>query len=198
MVQQYKQHNQHHIFCAGLQQSFFSDWILSWYQSLFFFQMSTTSSTSSKTISTMISTITGLLPTQPFGHLINIKLGHENYLLWKAQMMPYLRSQQLLGFVDGSISAPEKIITMSTESGTAQVPNPAYQTWLQQDQAILSAILSSLTPEVLSQVLLLNTSHEVWIALECRFASQSKARIMNVRRQLVTIQKKGMPYFLFL
>lgn len=74
----------------------------------------------------MASTITSLLPTPPFGHLINIKLGRENYLLWKVQMMPYLPSQQLMDFVDGSNSALEKIITMSTENDAAQVPNQAY------------------------------------------------------------------------
>jgi hypothetical protein len=52
------------------------------------------------------STSVGLLPssTQPFqfGHLITMKLTQENYLLWRAQVLPLLRSNSLMGYVDGS------------------------------------------------------------------------------------------------
>ncbi|KAJ0972283.1 hypothetical protein J5N97_020242 [Dioscorea zingiberensis] len=138
------------------------------------------------------SSSAGLLPTPSFGHLINVKLTRENYLLWKAQFMPYLRSQQLLGYVDSSTACPAKIITETTESRATQVPNQGYQTWLQQDHMVLSALLSSLSEEVLSQVLFLSISHEVWQTLERMFSSQSKARIMQIQLQLSTIQKKDL------
>ncbi|KAJ0962599.1 hypothetical protein J5N97_027721 [Dioscorea zingiberensis] len=134
----------------------------------------------------------GLLPTPSFNHLINVKLTRENYLLWKVQFMPYLRSQQLLGYVDGSTACPAKTVTQTMESGATQVPNPDYKVWLQQDQLVLSALLSSLSEEVLSQVLFFSTSYEVWQALERMFSSRSKARIMQIRLQLSTRQKKDM------
>ena len=50
---------------------------------------STTSSPSPLTFNTMV-------------HMITIKLSSTNYLLWKSQFLPLLRSQGLLGYVDGS------------------------------------------------------------------------------------------------
>ncbi|KAJ0963639.1 hypothetical protein J5N97_028761 [Dioscorea zingiberensis] len=129
----------------------------------------------------------GLLPTPSVHHLIDVKLTRNNYLLWKVQFLPYLRSQQFLGYVDGTIVCPSKTITQATTEGATQVPNP---TWLQQDQLVLSVLLSSLSEEVLSQVLFLSTSFDVWTTLERMFSSQSRARIMQIRLELSTTQKK--------
>ncbi|XP_039140550.1 uncharacterized protein LOC120277774 [Dioscorea cayenensis subsp. rotundata] len=101
-----------------------------------------------------------LLPTSSFVHLINLKLTRDNYLLWKAQSFPYLTSQQLMGYVKGSILCPDKMITETIASGTQQVPTPTYQAWLQQDYLILNALFSSLSEGVLSHVFFLATSHE--------------------------------------
>jgi hypothetical protein len=64
------------------------------------------------------------------------------------------------------------------EKDAPPVPNPAYDQWVEQDQAILSAILSSLSPEVLSHCLFLNTSKAVWDKLNSIYAAQSRARAM--------------------
>ena len=51
-----------------------------------------------------------ILPTSPHlpvvHHLVTIKLNRDNYLLWKAQIIPYLRGQHLFGFLDSSRPAP--------------------------------------------------------------------------------------------
>ncbi|KAJ0962959.1 hypothetical protein J5N97_028081 [Dioscorea zingiberensis] len=154
--------------------------------------MSFSTSNSTSTTIASLSSSPGLLPTPSFNHLINVKLNRDNYLLWKAQFMPYLRSQQLLGYVDGTIVCPSKTITEATSTGAAQVPNPAYQTWFQQDQLVLSALLSLLSEEVLTHVLFLSTSFEVWSTLEHMFSSRSRARIMQIRLQLSTLQKKDL------
>lgn len=93
--------------------------------------------------------------TPTIGHVVNIKLTCNTYLLWKAQMMPCLHSQHLLGYVDRSALCPERMVKESTSTSTTQVPNPEYQHWVQKDQLV-----------VLSQVLFLNTSHVVWSSLE--------------------------------
>lgn len=94
-------------------------------------------------------------------HFVTIKLNRDNYLLWKAQLIPYLRSQGLLGCVNGSVPTPLPTTTHTVEGNATQIPNPAYLTWFQQDQIMLSAILSSLTEEILSHVLFKTTSTEV-------------------------------------
>ncbi|CAL2227877.1 unnamed protein product [Prunus armeniaca] len=78
--------------------------------------------------------------------IINIKLDRSNYPLWLAQIVPILRSRDLMGFNDDTYVCPPPTLTEGT------VANPAYFTWIQQDQLILSWINSSLTPSVLSTV----------------------------------------------
>nr|XP_007140419.1 hypothetical protein PHAVU_008G110300g [Phaseolus vulgaris]ESW12413.1 hypothetical protein PHAVU_008G110300g [Phaseolus vulgaris] len=106
--------------------------------------------------------------------VINVKLTQENYLLWSAQILPYLRSQGLVGFVDGSMLPPNQRLRLS------------------QDQLVLSLINSSVTEEVLSTVVGITTAREAWDTLERQFASTSRARAMQIRMELSTIQKKDM------
>jgi hypothetical protein len=58
-----------------------------------------------------------------------------------------------------------------------------------QDQLILGAINSSLSEKMLSHVTRYATSREAWLTLETLFASQSRARTMNVHFQLATLKK---------
>uniref|UniRef100_A0A2N9HY12 Reverse transcriptase Ty1/copia-type domain-containing protein n=1 Tax=Fagus sylvatica TaxID=28930 RepID=A0A2N9HY12_FAGSY len=95
-------------------------------------------------------------------HLVTIKLTRENYLLWKAQIVPYLRGQHLFGFLDGSRPAPSPFLDGSSQSE----PNPAHQAWLIQDQMILSTLISSLSENILAYVVKCATSRDVWITLE--------------------------------
>ncbi|KAJ0959795.1 hypothetical protein J5N97_000505 [Dioscorea zingiberensis] len=151
-----------------------------------------TNSSTNITSTTVPASSSGILPTPAFNHLINVKLSRENYLLWKAQLLPYLRSQRLLGYVDGSQERPVATITQANAEGASVVPNPEYVTWYQQDQLVLRALLSSLTEEVLSHVIFMSTSREVWLALEAMFSSGSRARTMQIRLQLSTLQKKDL------
>ncbi|XP_073358374.1 uncharacterized protein [Aegilops tauschii subsp. strangulata] len=106
-----------------------------------------------------------------FSHLLPVKLTPDNYLSWRAQVLPLLRSRYLEGYVDGSIPCPPP-------------QHPAYHAWVAQDQAILSAIQSSLAPSVSSLVIFAATSREAWAALHTSFASQSQARAHSIRTEL--------------
>jgi hypothetical protein len=44
---------------------------------------------------------------------ITIKLTSENYMFWRAQVGPLLRSHLLMGYVDGSFSCPDPHIIVS-------------------------------------------------------------------------------------
>jgi hypothetical protein len=105
--------------------------------------MSTSSTTDSATSSSL------LIPLTHIHHLITIKLTRENYLLWKAQIVPYLKGQHLYGFLDGSRPTP----TPATASAATPVlPDSDLQAWHTQDQMILSALISSLSETVLAHL----------------------------------------------
>jgi len=81
------------------------------------------------------------------------------------------------------------LASSSTSTSTAVgIENPAYTTWYQQDKLIMSAVISSLSVEILANVVGLRTSREVWVDLEKMFASQSNTRVMQTRYQLGTLK----------
>jgi histone deacetylase 1/2 len=136
----------------------------------------------------MSSSSTSWTPAQ-ISQLITVKLGRDNYLLWKAQVLPAFRGAQLLGFLTGKVKAPSATVAGTVDGKTAQVQNPEYDEWLRQDQIVLSVLLASLTPEILARVLDIESGAGVWLALERTFSSQSRARVMQLRRQLAQVQR---------
>ncbi|KAK1670188.1 hypothetical protein QYE76_058347 [Lolium multiflorum] len=126
-----------------------------------------------------------------FAHLLTVKLKPDNYLIWRAQLLPLLRSHYLEGYIDGSLPCPPSMrAAVTTASVPVSVPNPAHRVWVAQDQAILSAIQSSLTEGVAGLVLFDATAMDAWTTLDNSFASQSHARASAIRRQLGEIKKR--------
>ena len=145
------------------------------------------------TTSTPFSALS-LLPTPTrllvVHHMVTIKLTRDNYLLWKAQIVPYLRGQHLFGFLDNSRPAPSPTINITTDEISNIQPNPEFQLWIIQDQMILSALISSLSENILAYVVQCTTSREVWLTLEQMFTAHSQARVMNIHYQLSTLKKE--------
>lgn len=93
--------------------------------------------------------------------------------------------------MDGTIPCPPQFIPNPnpTADGPSSITHPAFLIWWQQDQIILSTLNSSLSKGVLSQVVGLATSRDVWLTLERLFSSHSQAHIMQIRYQLYTMKK---------
>lgn len=51
-------------------------------------------------------------------HFITLELSIDNYLLYNAQILPFLKGQQLYGYIDGSIPKPSPTVN--------GISNPAY------------------------------------------------------------------------
>jgi hypothetical protein len=69
------------------------------------------------------------------------------------------------------------------------VANHLYHAWVAQDQAIMSALQSSLTEGVAGLVLFANSAQDIWSTLEHSFSQQSTARSMSLRCQLSECKK---------
>jgi hypothetical protein len=96
--------------------------------------------------------------------VISLKLTNTNYLYWRMQMLPYLLGQGVFGFVDGSNTCPSTYV--HAHDGISLQVNLFFQTWKQQDELILSALLSSLSMEVLHLVVGCQSSCSAWGTLE--------------------------------
>ncbi|OVA05239.1 hypothetical protein BVC80_8093g8 [Macleaya cordata] len=98
-------------------------------------------SSSSPSLSSSSSSFLPSLPSS--SHVTTVKLHRGNFLLWKSQLVPKLKSQRLYKYLDSSyVIPPSHIMDSSTNS---LIPNPAYEDWECIDQTLLTWINASLT-----------------------------------------------------
>ena len=79
-------------------------------------------------------------------------------------MKSYLLGQGVFSFVDGSNSCPSPHVLVADD--TSLQVNEFFLRWKQHDQLILSALLSSLSMEVLHLVVDCQTSSSIWRTVE--------------------------------
>ena len=142
---------------------------------------------SSSSVQTTFSA-SSLETTLPKSHLpdISIKLASNNYLLWKAQVLPVLRGYGLLGYVKDEVPCLES--TIIGENGELQT-NPAAAKLLRTDQLILGWINSSLSDGPLSQVINSESSHDAWQVLETLYGTHTRDRIQQIKSELQSLTK---------
>ena len=85
--------------------------------------------------------------------------------------LPYLCSQKLFGFIDGTKSIPSKML--HTNSTHIPMSNLAYDFCFQQDQLILRTLICSLSEPILTNINGLETSRDVWLTLEKMLSTSS-------------------------
>ncbi|KAF3795138.1 hypothetical protein EJ110_NYTH05719 [Nymphaea thermarum] len=113
-----------------------------------------------------------LLSSSFLSQLISQKLNHSNYLTWKRQIVPFIKSHRLYGHIDGTTPAPPKCIDREVkrtvvadqadgtsvgteirfEYETLTENNPEYEVWLAHDQSLAAYITFTLSKEVLGGV----------------------------------------------
>ncbi|XP_019194767.1 PREDICTED: uncharacterized protein LOC109188592 [Ipomoea nil] len=157
--------------------------------------MSTNSSERTVTTTTAASPIT-TNPLSSAHHFVSIKLTARNFLFWRTQLVPFLRGQGLLGYVDGEHPCPPAVIPAapsdaSTSTGVTPsvTPNPAHGAWIEQDQSILSLLISSLSDEVMYLAVGRVTSREVWLSITAALGSSTRARCLNLLAQFQSLRQ---------
>ncbi|XP_014492669.1 uncharacterized protein LOC106755086 [Vigna radiata var. radiata] len=107
-------------------------------------------------------------------NMLNIRLTSTIFILWRRQLLPLLEGHALYGHIDGSIITPPA--KLPAADGSLAVPNPAFITWKQQDQRLVSLLQASLTEETLVEVLHHDTAQQIWTTLESLYGGDSKQR----------------------
>src|ERR1044072_1115619 len=121
-----------------------------------------------------------------FSHTLSIKLDDTNFLSWRQQVEGVIRSQKLQSFVINP-QIPDRFL--SDEDRDANVVNPAYSLWEQQDSALFAWLLSSLSTSLLPSVVSCIHSYQVWDEIHSLFASQSEAQTTKLRSELKSVSK---------
>uniref|UniRef100_A0A803NKS0 Reverse transcriptase Ty1/copia-type domain-containing protein n=1 Tax=Cannabis sativa TaxID=3483 RepID=A0A803NKS0_CANSA len=98
---------------------------------------------------------------------LSIKLDRTNFLMWKSQVIPTVCGHGVVGYWFGTKSCPLESIIIFDDTGKAsEGPNLENKAWIKEDQLLLSWLLSSLSPLVLSQVVQCETTRSLWTTID--------------------------------
>jgi hypothetical protein len=79
------------------------------------------------------------------------------------QVLAIVRGACLEGFLTGATKTPaSSTVKKTTDGKDEEVQNPLYVEWVATDQQVLGFLLSSITPNILSQLTACKTAAEVW------------------------------------
>ncbi|KAG8479747.1 hypothetical protein CXB51_029269 [Gossypium anomalum] len=126
---------------------------------------------------------------------ISILLDDSNYLLWRQQVLLAIKTYKLQRFLDLNTVLPPQAVP--GEDGVAQ-ENVEFTRFEQQDGAIASWLLSSVSQSVLPHLIGLDTSAQIWNAIVSLYGSQTTSRLMFYRRALHSQRKGDLPMKEFL
>ncbi|KAH9688593.1 retrovirus-related pol polyprotein from transposon RE1 [Citrus sinensis] len=121
-----------------------------------------------------------------------VKLDQANYLIWRSQVLASICGNRLEKLIDDSVTPPPTHIAQRVGDDIRSVENSDFISWRSQDQVLLGWLLSSMSKGIISLVFNLETSREVWKAIEVQFGSQSKSRLLHLRYMLNSTRKDDM------
>jgi hypothetical protein len=132
-------------------------------------------------------------------HKFGFTLSPNNYGFWKTMLQPFLVTNSLFGYVDGTVPCPEQFIAAHTSSKDKEtdttlpgvILNPDYTTWVCNDAHVRMLLLSTISEASFQQVQGTQTSRDVWLALERAYAPHTSSREYTLKTQLLRIEMKG-------
>lgn len=105
-------------------------------------------------------------------------------------IQPFLVTNRLFGYVDGSIPCPDPTVTTPSadkNNPPTTQPNPNHDTWVSNDAHVRMLLLSTISEGAFQHVKG-TTSRELWLALERAFAPNTSSREYTLKQQLQRIQ----------
>ncbi|KAK9079559.1 hypothetical protein SSX86_001231 [Deinandra increscens subsp. villosa] len=132
-------------------------------------------------------------------HKFGFTLTQSNHGYWKTLITPFLITNGLYGYVDGSIPCPPatKTVTNSpataadtTPATTSTIANPQHAIWVANDAHVRMLILSTISESAFLHVQGTSTSREVWLALDRAYSPHTASREYTLKTQLLRIEMK--------
>ncbi|CAL5186404.1 unnamed protein product [Lathyrus oleraceus] len=112
---------------------------------------------------------------------ISEKLGEKNFLLWRQQVDPFVNANNLQ---DHLYLRDIPNCFLSDDDCASNKENPAYRTWITQDQWLMTWLQSTLSPSILSRVLGCVHSYELWERILAHFQKLTRAKTRQLRAEL--------------
>ncbi|GKC86818.1 gag/pol polyprotein [Tanacetum coccineum] len=137
----------------------------------------------------MISAFTTVDKTAHNSRKFAFTLSPTNYGYWKTMIEPFLITNNLMGYVDGSIPCPSKTLSV-TDDATVPKENPNYPIWVSNDAHVRMLIISTISEASFRHVQG-TTSRDLWLSLEKAYAPHSTSREYTLKTQLLRIEMHG-------
>lgn len=96
-----------------------------------------------------------------------VKVGDDNYLLWKQHVEAAVIGYDLEPYLYGIVKIPRQF--MVSDDGTYAITNPEFHSYRRQDKLLVSWLLNSLSEGVQQMVVRKETTHEIWRVLKGKF-----------------------------
>ncbi|XP_074346325.1 uncharacterized protein LOC141685098 [Apium graveolens] len=103
--------------------------------------------------------------------LVSVKFDGNGFNNWKRSMLLVLSAKNKIGFVDGTIEAPNKA-------------SPEFKFWSRCNDLVISWIIFNLDATITKSVLFLQTAREIWSDLEERYGYASMTEVYSLEQSL--------------
>ncbi|XP_012851642.1 PREDICTED: uncharacterized protein LOC105971340 [Erythranthe guttata] len=120
-----------------------------------------------------------------YSSLISIKLSTTNYLMWRSQITPLVRSLGVFHHLESEEIPTEEI--KNDEGKTS--PNPVYAAWIVNDGLLLSWLCGTMNEEMLSSIFDAGTVRQLWKSLEEQLLPITIEKEGNMKNMFMTIKK---------
>ncbi|KAK5839426.1 hypothetical protein PVK06_008214 [Gossypium arboreum] len=118
---------------------------------------------------------------------ISVLLDDTNYFLWRQQVLLAIKTYKLQQFLDFRTIPPPSLIS---DTDSVLLENPEFARFEQQDSALASWLLSSVSQAVLPHLIGMDTLAQIRNAIVSLYGSKATSWLMFYRRALHT-QRKG-------
>ncbi|KAL4317833.1 hypothetical protein GQ457_18G015830 [Hibiscus cannabinus] len=120
---------------------------------------------------------------------INVCLDDTNFLLWKQQVILTIRGLGLEEYIDPDVTKPTRYVERAAGE---RVLNPEYVQFVKQDSSLASWLLSTVSADILPQLVGADTSAEIWSVITGLYSKLSTTKIMHLHCKLRSMKKGAM------
>ena len=114
-----------------------------------------------------------------FSYFVSIWLDNNNFFLWRKQVLATIRGHKLHNFVFRTKPPSLKFLTL--RDGEVENVNIEFLDWEQQDQLLLSWLISSMSEGILASMVNCENFAQVWKTLERYFVVQIRAQMSQFK-----------------
>lgn len=117
--------------------------------------------------------------------LVSQPLYGDNYPTWSRSMLMALNAKNKVGFVTGAIAKPS-------------TSDPNFACWTRCNDMVISWILNSISKELASNIIYIESAQDIWSDLKERFSHGNGPRVFQLQRAISTISQEQLSVIVIL